>query len=67
MHDAVSVVAIRRFFDVPERMGGGSRECSRQNKGEAENLSKQRDNAGSANHRYEINVCTCTYMDITTY
>ena len=59
-----SVVAIRRFFDVPERMGGGSRECSRQGKGETENLSKQRDIAGSANHRYEINVCTCTYMDI---
>jgi len=45
-------------------MGGGSRECSRQGKGEAENLSKQRDIAGSANHRYKINVCTCMYMDI---
>jgi len=45
----------------------GSRECSRQGKGEAENLSKQRDNAGSTNHSYKINVYTCTYMDITAY
>ena len=44
-------VAVERLPSLLERMGGRNRECPRTSKREAENMFKQRDPPGFADHR----------------